>query len=148
MNKMKGFYYGTGTLLSLIGLGAIVSGIGFILQPDGESMGVTVNFLQDSPFTDFLIPGIFLFTVNGILCLIGAFLAFTQHRLAGIVTILLGASMVVWIASQVEWIGWGSWLQPTFLVVGLVEMFIGVYMDGLHPDNQEMLGRHRGTHSH
>lgn len=150
MNKEKLLDYSTSIFLTLIGLGAIAAGIGFILQPDGTSVGMSVDLLKNSPFEDFLIPGITLLAINGIFSLIGALLSFIGHRFAGITTMLLGVAMIIWISAQVYWMGWESWLQPTFLVVGTIEMALGLFMDVQHHKNRGLFRGHghHNTHAH
>ncbi len=38
---------------------------------------------------------------------------------------ILGSALIIWIVAQVYWIGLVSWLQPFFLVVGVIELFLG-----------------------
>ena len=51
-----------GILQAFIGLGAIGGGFMLVKDPSGFALGVPLNFLEGSPFQDFLIPGIFLLT--------------------------------------------------------------------------------------
>ena len=62
--------------------------------------------LINSPFKNFLIPGIVLFTIIGLTNLLVSFLTFKQHLLSGGATIVLGFIMIIWIVLQVYWIGW------------------------------------------
>lgn len=138
--------YSTGILLTLIGLSAVVVGALFIWNPSG-GMGLTTDLLQDSPFSSFLIPGVFLFVINGLGSLVVAYYVFKDHRYAGISTLVLGILMMVWIAAQVYWIGWASWLQPTFLAVGAIEIILGFFLNHMHPENG-LFGSHHGSHAH
>jgi hypothetical protein len=124
--------FGTAALLLFVGIGAVAGGLGVILDPSGESLGVSVNLLMDSPFKDFLIPGIILFTIIGLTSLLISYLTFKQHLLSGGATIILGFIMIIWIVLQVYWIGWLTSLQPTFLIIGFAEIILG-YM--LHSRN-------------
>ena len=63
--------FGTAALLLFVGIGAVAGGLGVILDPSGESLGVSVDLLINSPFKNFLIPGIVLFTVSWLNKLIG-----------------------------------------------------------------------------
>jgi hypothetical protein len=51
-----------GILQAFIGVGAVPAGILMIINPSGSDMGMTVEMLVNSPFPNFLIPGIFLFS--------------------------------------------------------------------------------------
>ena len=63
-------------------------------------MGFEVSLLEGSFFSNYLIPGLFLFLVNGVASLIGAGLSLLKSRKAGIVAIALGAILMVWIVIQ------------------------------------------------
>lgn len=49
-------------LHGFVGIGALAGGLATIINPN-EPLGVTVDALKNSPFNNFLIPGIILFTV-------------------------------------------------------------------------------------
>ena len=61
-------------LLSFHGLGAIIGGGIFIISPMGKLFGMPLSILDNSPFTNFLVPGFILFTILGLFP-IGAMLA-------------------------------------------------------------------------
>lgn len=103
-NRRNRIYYWIGGLLAFIGMGAVAAGVGLILNPDGSGLGMKVELLAESPFRNFLIPGISLFLINGIGSFLGAALALKRHIFAGIVTIILGAAMIIWISAQVYWV--------------------------------------------
>ena len=125
MNKEKALLNGTGVLQLFIGIGAVAAGIGFILKPDGSNLGMSVELLGESPFEDFLIPGIVLLSINGLGSMLGGLLSFRRHQYAGKVTVILGVAMVIWISMQVYWIGLISWMQPAYFVLGVIEFFLG-----------------------
>ncbi len=148
MKKANVLFYGTGVLLSLIGIGAVAAGWGFISEPNGSGVGIPLEYLKNSPFDDFLIPGIVLFSVNGLASIAGAVLAFMKNHYSGIFTMVLGAAMMIWIGAQVYWMDWSSWLQPTFLAIGVVEMALGFLMHDEMGENHIFFHHHRGSHSH
>src|SRR5215468_4306083 len=53
-------------LLLLNGIAAIYGGWNFMLNPDGSGMNMSPDFLRFSPFKDYFIPGLMLFTMNGL----------------------------------------------------------------------------------
>jgi hypothetical protein len=49
-----------------LGINAAAAGAAFMIAPDGHLIGMPLSNLKESPFTDFLIPGILLFTFVGV----------------------------------------------------------------------------------
>ena len=114
-----------GILQIFIGIGAVPAGIAMISDPSGRGLGMSLDMLANSPFTDFLIPGVFLLAVNGIGSLLGGIASFRRHRFAGEIAAGLGTFLMVWIAAQVWWMG-VHWLHVLYFVLGLVELTLGL----------------------
>ena len=121
----KSLFYGLGVLQAFIGLGAVAGGLSLILDPSGATLGTPLELLEDTPFTTFLIPGIVLFTVNGLGSLAGAVASFVRHRYAGEVALALGAFLIAWILVQVYWMSGVHWLHWLYLVLGIIETALG-----------------------
>ncbi|MEZ4516650.1 MAG: hypothetical protein R3C44_07360 [Chloroflexota bacterium] len=116
-----------GILQVFIGIGAVPVGLMMIIDPSGP---LPIEMLEGSPFPNFLIPGIVLFSINGVGSLIGAVLTFRQHAYAGLVAIGLGAFLMVWIVMQVWWLGPPiHWLQVLYFVLGAAELGLGWMLD-------------------
>jgi hypothetical protein len=122
---MKRYFYILGSLQALTAIGAIPAGLGYLLDTSGNGMGVTTELLEKSPFSSFLIPGLFLLFINGIGNAAGAYLSFTKKKLAGEAGIILGVILSLWIIFQVMWITLSSILQPLFLIIGITDVFLG-----------------------
>lgn len=114
-----------GILQIFIALGAVGGGLVLLLDPSGQGIGFSVELLSNSPFSNYLIPGLFLFLVNGIGNFFCGFLSIREHHYAGYAGILFGAIMMTWILVQVAVLGWVSWLQPTYLFLGALELILG-----------------------
>ncbi len=127
-NVKRKAYIGLGSLQAFIGLGALGGGFMLVKDPSGSALGVPLSLLEGSPFTDFLIPGIFLLVVNGIGSMIGAGLSFTRKRYAQEIAIVLGVILVAWIVIQVVIIRSFSWLHILYFILGVVELVIGLYI--------------------
>ena len=121
-------YIGLGSLQAFIGLGALGGGFMLVIDPSGSALGVPLNLLEGSPFSDFLIPGIFLLAVNGVGSMIGAGFSFTRRRYTQEIAIVLGAILVAWIVIQVIIIFSFSWLHVLYFILGVVELGIGLYI--------------------
>ena len=114
-----------GFLQGFIVFSAFAGGIGFIFDPSGKSMWMTTDMLEKSPFMDFLIPGLILLIVLGMGNLLSMMLTFKRHHFSGSMAVLLGIGLVIWICVQVYWIGFGSFLQLLYLILGLMEFVLG-----------------------
>jgi len=96
-----------------------------VADPSGGALGMPVELLARSPFSDFLVPGLTLLVVNGLGSLVGAALSLARWRWAGALAVALGAFLAAWIVLQVLWIGPIAWLQPLMLGSGLAEAGLG-----------------------
>ncbi len=58
--------------------------------PSGVKMGLSLETISETPFSNYYIPGIILLVINGFGCMLVAILAFKQHKYAGVAGILFG----------------------------------------------------------
>jgi hypothetical protein len=115
-----------GILLAMVAAGALPAGLAMVIDPSGVENGMDVQILSGSPFRSFLIPGMVLFTINGLGSLTGAMLTFFRKDLAGYMGIFFGTALMIWIGFQVCWIGYQSFLQPLFWGIGIAELILGL----------------------
>ena len=125
---MKKFYIILGIIEAITAIGAVPAGLGYIMDTSGKAMGTTTAILENSPFSSFLIPGLFLLIVNGLGQATGAYLAFRRNALAAKFSIALGVILIFWIILQVNWIGLSHFLQPVFFITGILEAGTGYYI--------------------
>ena len=109
-----------------IGLGGVAGGLGLVLDPTGGNVAMRTESLADSPFSDFLVPGLVLLAVNGVGNLIGGMMSFAGWRRYGDVAVALGAFLMAWIVAQVWWIGLIHWLQPLYFCLGVLQLALGI----------------------
>jgi len=115
-----------GILQVFIGIGAVPAGLSMMFDPTAQGIGMSTDMLVGSLFQNFLIPGIVLFSVNGLGSLFGAFLTFRQHDLASPTAIGLGVFLMAWIVIQVSIFGLPiHWLQWLYFILGLMELVLG-----------------------
>ena len=119
-----------GSLQVFVGLGAVAGGIGLVSDPSGLNVGMSTEILADTPFSNFLVPGLALLAINGLGSLLGSFLTFTQRPFAATAAIALGILLIAWIVIQVYWIGLVHWLQPLYLGLGILELALGLMLAG------------------
>ena len=106
--------------LLFLGISAIGGGGQFLLDPTGDTIGMPVDVLAGSPFADFLLPGMILFTVLGLGPLIVLYGLYTERGWAWPAAIVVGIALIVWIAVQGLIVGFGHWLQWLYLSLGFV----------------------------
>lgn len=117
-----------GIIQLFVAISALPTGYSMMVQPDGSDLGMTVDLLKGSPFSDFFIPGIFLFTVNGLFNLVSAIFSFYRFKYTYLLGFLLGTAMVIWISVQVYSVGLNHFLQPTYFVIGLIEITLSIWL--------------------
>jgi hypothetical protein len=125
-------------LLILIGIGAVISGALLFLAPDGRLLQLPLKYLDGSPFSDFLIPGIVLFVFVGIYPLMVGYSLVrkpswrwpdvlnpskTMHW-SWAAAWAAGAVMLGWIAVETLLLGYISFLQPVILGYGLLVIIL------------------------
>ena len=107
------------------GLSGIVGGIGLVSDPSGEALRIPVSWLQGSPFTDYLIPGLILLIVLGIFPLVVLYGLWTRTPWAWPTALLVGVALIIWIGVEIFVIGYQS--QPPFqLIYGLLGIIVVV----------------------
>jgi CHASE2 domain-containing sensor protein len=102
---------------------------------------MSVDILENSPFTDFLFPGIALLLINGFFSLFCAYLALNFDNYSGATTIVLGSVMLIGGATQFFWIGWVSWVHSAFTIIGLIEVGLGYFLYILQKENYSVFGK-------
>lgn len=122
----------------LLGIGALFGGGGMIIDPTGAFIQMPISLLNETPFTSFLIPGIILFVILGILPLITAFglitkrtwrLAetlnvFPNHHWSWSYSLYIGFLLIGWITIQMYLINGVGLLHVIYIFWGL--LIVGV----------------------
>ena len=109
-----------------VGLMAVPVGLMMIIDPNGSPVGIPNEWIADSPFGSYLVPGIFLLAVNGIGQLVAAALAIARHWSAPWLMGALGVGLIVWIGVQVLIIPL-SFLQPLIFAIGVIQGFVALF---------------------
>ena len=84
------------------GISGLGGGIGLISDPTAASLGMELGWLEKTPFSNYLIPGIVLFIVNGIGNTVAAVLSLRKHPLMAEIAVIFGVAMMIWIISQMR----------------------------------------------
>ena len=124
---MKTFLF---ILISFIALTSTFSGLLMISKPDGEIMNLPLSLLEETPFKDFLIPGILLTAIVGCVNLLAVIYNIKRHvnrynwAMAG------GIMITGWIITQMILIHAAHWLHFIYLGIGLLIMLIAYQLKG------------------
>ncbi len=115
----------------VLGISALYGGWSLLFDPVG--LGVDPVWIARSPLSNYIIPGLFLFFVQGVFPLfiaIGlwkkpawrraeALNIYPNRHWAWTYSLFSGLILIGWISVQLVWLP-SFWLQPLFIAVGLV----------------------------
>ncbi len=108
-------------LLLFNGIGALYGGWSLMAYPDGSNLQLPIEWLEHTPFSDFLIPGIILFIANG-LCSIFVFATLLiKHKKAPLLVMAQGVILMGWIVVQILLV---QKYHPLQLILGTVGVAI------------------------
>lgn len=113
-----------GAIQLFTAVGGLPAGLAMVMDPSGQAIGFSTEILTDTPFNDFLIPGIFLLVINGLFNLAAAINSFLWKKYCGQIGLALGVLLTAWICIQIYLIGLVHFLQPLFLILGLIEIIL------------------------
>ena len=119
-------------LLFFTGVNAIIAGTLFMIDPTGSKMGMSTAYLSNAPFANFLIPGITLFVVNGLMNVLTAILTLKNFKRFPSLILLQGLLLSGWIIMQVIWVRDFNGLHFTMLFIGLVLIVMGMLLKQAH----------------
>ena len=115
-------------LLLFNGIGAVYGGGNLILHPDGSSLGITVEWLRYSPFTNFLIPGIILFLVNGVFSFVVIIFILMKWPYYKTMILAVGLMLSGWILIQMIFLRTVNNLHIIMGTTGVLLMIIGLLL--------------------
>ncbi len=124
---MKRTYRILFALHAFVGIGAMGGGMMAILYPQGPG-GMPVDALNNSPFRDYLIPGIILFAVIGLGNVFCAFSMLFKSKYQGYISSIFSWALVIWIIVQCIMLRLVASLHVIFLIIGLVEAFLSAIL--------------------
>ncbi len=116
------------SLTLFTGLNALIAGFLFIIDPSGDKLGLSVAYLQSSPFTSYLIPGLTLFTVIGIGNLITTIYLLRKKPIASRLLKWNGLLLTGWILIQMIMVRDINFLHIIMGSIGTVQYLTGRQM--------------------
>lgn len=130
---MKKIYYSLFTLHVFVGLGALLGGSAGIINPQNP-LGIPVEVLRYSPFSNFLIPAIILFVVIGLGNIISAYMFRFKSSYQGYISGITGCALVIWIVVQCIMMRDVVFLHVLYFIIGLIQgsLSIPILMEQRH----------------
>ena len=128
-------------VLGFLGIGAMGGGIVMIISPDGELIGLPLSEFKNMPFSSYLIPGIILFSILGVipLLLIIALLKKPESKIAEKInifkdmhwswtySIFIAFTLIGWIHIQLIFLqGVVHWLQTFYMFYAILIIIIAL----------------------
>lgn len=119
-------------ILVLEGVLALAGGVMLVAAPSGRSLGMPTAWLEATPFSSFLVPGLLLATALGLLPLFAAVALWRPRatpRLqrveralgmdtAWLATVAAGAAMMIWIVTQIAMVRMFHPMQAFIFALG------------------------------
>ena len=116
------------SLLIITAINAVVAGFLFITDPSGLKLGMSVEYLKFSPFNSYLIPGIVLLVVNGLLNFAAAYAVIKNKAYSSVFVVIQGILLGGWILIQVIMVRDVSILHIIMFSVGLILTLSGILL--------------------
>jgi hypothetical protein len=127
-------------LLALLGIGATFGGGVLIVSPSGELFGMPLSMLANSPFNNFLIPRIILFSVLGVMpCWIvwalvkrpaykmpELFNFFTDMYWAWSYSIYIAFALIIWIQIEMSFVQSVHWSHTLYMFWAIAIIFVAL----------------------
>lgn len=127
-------------LLAFLGIGALFGGGALILSPSGELIHMPSSMIKDSPFPNFLIPAIFLFTFLGLApcLLIFALLKKPESKLAEQINIFkdmhwswsfsvyVGLILILWLQLEMMFIHSVHWSHTFYMFLAVAILIVAI----------------------
>ena len=120
-----------------VGVGAMAGASMAILNPYTPG-GMSTDSLNNSPFSNFLIPGIILFIVIGLGNIFSAISMIFKSKYQGYISSIFSWALVIWILVKCIMLRTVIYLHVIFFIIGLVQAFISfmiLFEEKLFPSN-------------
>lgn len=137
VDEMKVSYRTMLILHVFVGIGAMAGGMAAILNPLSP-FTMPVETLKNSPFDNFLIPGIILFTIIGLGNIFGGVMLAFKSRFKEYSSGIFGGALVIWIIVQCIMIRAVAFLHVLFFFIGLIQFALAaiiIFNKHMFPSN-------------
>lgn len=115
-------------LVFVLAVNALLAGYLFMSDPSGKFLGTSTAILKHSPFDDFFIPGLVLFSVNGLLAIVTGFMLVRLWKAGPVWLAIQGMLLTGWIFVQMLMLREVNTLHLVFGAIGLFFFSSGLYL--------------------
>jgi len=119
------------TLTALLAFGALSAAVGAVLAIAANGAGVPLEYLKNSPFSSFFIPGLILGVVVGGTQLAAAIALLAKRDIALLLSAIAGFGMLIWIFVELALMQQFSWLQAAYFILGGLELVLVLALLGI-----------------
>ena len=121
------------TLTALVVFGALSALVGAVLAIAANGAGVPLEYLANSPFSSYFVPGLILGVVVGGTQLAAAVALLAKRHAALLLSAVAGFGMLTWIFAELVIIQQYSWLQTAYFILGGLELILVLALLGIIP---------------
>ncbi|MFB2580446.1 hypothetical protein ACEXQD_04280 [Herbiconiux sp. P15] len=118
-------------LAALLLFGAVSAVGGGILGVAFGGAGVPLEYLEGTPFTSFVWPGLILGVVIGGTQSVAAIAVLRRHPLAMAAASVAGFGMILWIFAELAILAEYSPLQTVYVALGIIELLLVLRLAGV-----------------
>lgn len=115
-------------LLAVVGVTALLGGAALIIDPSGQSMGLSIDGLTGTLFYDYRAPGIILFLAIGVLGSSAAILTAISYKNYPMLVFYQGLILTGWILAQIYILTGTHFMQAVYGMFGIILMMTGSYL--------------------
>jgi len=117
-----------GVLLAFNGMSALYGGLNLLVYPNGNSLQLPLDYLQQSPFENYFVPGLVLFCLNGLSSLFVCVAILLDSKRYAVLILIQGCVLAGWIFVQSMMTDFSSYLQLVFAITAFLLIFCGTML--------------------
>jgi hypothetical protein len=126
--------------MAFLGLGAVAGGVALIISPSGDLLKMPLSLIEKSPFRSYLIPGIILFSVLGLIpCLLvlalikkptsivaEQFNFFKDMHWSWTFSIYTSFALIIWLQIEMQILQSVSLIHTFFMFLAIAIIFVAL----------------------
>lgn len=99
-----------------------------LIDPSGTNQGISIETLKNTPFDDFLIPGLILFIMFGLGGLITTIIVMKKIKGYPFLTISMGFALSLFISVEILMLKDVHFLQIIYAIIGISLVILGILL--------------------